>query len=44
MMRRLVDRGLLVVPTGGKNLSKKEPIPGIAKTQRVYHVPHRIFE
>jgi uncharacterized protein (DUF927 family) len=42
--RVLVERGLLVVPTGGKNLSKKERIPGIAKTQRVYHISHKIFE
>jgi hypothetical protein len=42
--RVLVERGLLVAPTVGKNLSKKERIPGIAKTQRVYHISHKIFE
>ena len=37
-------RGFLVVPKGGRNLSKKERIPGIAKTLRVYHISHTIFE
>jgi hypothetical protein len=32
------------IKMGGKNLSKKERIPGIAKTLRVYHVSHTIFE
>jgi hypothetical protein len=44
LARALAKRGFLVVPKGGRNLSKKERIPGIAKTLRVYHISHTIFE